>query len=104
MFFVRFLMKIEKRKLIHIKYEINTTFYQILHDNCEKNQNFADFQKGQDFQDHFWPEKAKKQIKYSNPKLRRKKTNNKLEMANQVNNKPNMPAAQKTCKLYPLIF
>ena len=33
-FFVRCIMKIEKISLIHIKYEINNTFYQKVH---EKN-------------------------------------------------------------------
>ena len=41
MFFVRCFMKIEKPNLIHIKYEINYTFYQISHENCEENENFC---------------------------------------------------------------
>ena len=42
-------------------------------------KNFTDFKKGQNFQDHFWPEKAKKRIKYYNSKSR-KKTDNKVEL------------------------
>ena len=34
-------MKIEKTNLIPIKYEMNTTFYPIGHENCDENHNFC---------------------------------------------------------------
>ena len=30
-----------ENKLVHIKYEINTAFYQIIHENCDENHNFC---------------------------------------------------------------
>ena len=39
-FFAKYIMKTEKTNLIHIKYEITNTFYQVVHENCNENHNF----------------------------------------------------------------
>ena len=50
-FFVRFIMKIEKISLIHIKYEINNTSYQTVYEKCKENQNCCQINKNAAFFD-----------------------------------------------------
>ena len=82
--------------MIHIKYEMNTTFYKKLHENCEENQKFYWLLERSKFSRSFLARKGKEADQIFQSEIK-KKTDNKLEMVNQVNNKPDndMPTEQK---------